>query len=80
VVNEFQSYLFQQERAEVPAFQALTLRRVRDAYPALATVVRRVEASRPDTFLEAFDTLDRALAAAGGPPGGRIFGVRRTAP
>jgi hypothetical protein len=80
VVNEFQSYLFQQERAEVPAFQATTLQRVREAFPALAPAVRRLEAGRPDSFLDAFDALDRALAAAGGPPGGRVLGVRRTIP
>jgi hypothetical protein len=80
VVNEFQSYLFQQERAEVPAFQATTLQRVREAFPALAPAVQRIEAGRPDSFLGAFDALDRALAAAGGPPGGRALGVRRTAP
>jgi hypothetical protein len=80
VVNEFQSYLFQQERAEVPAFQATTLQRVREAYPALGSAVRRIEEGRPDSFLEAFDTLDRALDAAGGPPGGRVLGVRRATP
>ena len=47
VVNEFQSYLFQQERAEVPDFQAITLQRVRDAFPALGPVVQRVEAEYP---------------------------------
>jgi len=80
VVNEFQSYVFQQERAAVPAFQAVTLQRVRDAYPALGPAVRRLQESRPDSFLASFDALDRALAAAGGPPGGRVMGVRRTAP
>ena len=77
VVNEFQSYLFQQERAAVPAFQAVTLQRVREAYPALAPIVQRVGEERPDSFLASFDALDRALAAAGGPPGGRVLGVRR---
>jgi hypothetical protein len=80
VVNEFQSYLFQQERAEVPAFQEITLQRVREAYPALGESVRRLEEGRPDSFLDAFDRLDRALAAAGGPPGGRVLGVRRVFP
>lgn len=80
VVNEFQSYLFQQERAAVADFQAVTLRRVREAFPRLETVVRRVEAEHPESFLASFDTLDRALADAGGPPGGRVLGVRRTAP
>jgi hypothetical protein len=80
VVNEFQSYLFQQERAAVPEFQAVTLRRVREAYPRLEPAVRRVEADRPDSFLASFDALDRALADSGGPPGGRVLGVRRTAP
>ncbi|MCX7029140.1 MAG: hypothetical protein NTU62_03360 [Spirochaetes bacterium] len=80
VVNEFQSYLFQQERGEVSDFQAITLQRVRDAYPGLTDVVRRVEAGHPDSFLDAFDALDQALAAAGGPHGGRVLGVRRTAP
>jgi hypothetical protein len=80
VVNEFQSYLFQQERAEVPTFQAITLQRVRDAFPALGPVVRRIETGHPDSFLSSFDALDKALAEAGGPPGGRVLGVRRTAP
>lgn len=80
VVNEFQSYLFQQERAAVPAFQAVTLRRVRDAYPALAPIVRRVGEEHPDSFLASFDSLERALAAVGGPPGGRVLGVRRATP
>ncbi len=80
VVNEFQSYLFQQERAGVRAFQEVTLRRVREAYPALDPTVRRVQADHPNSFLDAFDALDRALIAAGGPPGGRVLGVRGTAP
>jgi hypothetical protein len=80
MVNEFQSYLLQQERAEVQAFQAVTLRRVRDAYPAFDPAVRRIERDRPSSFLDAFDALDRALAEAGGPPGGRVVGVRRAAP
>jgi hypothetical protein len=80
VVNEFQSYLFQQERAEVSTFQATTLQRVREAFPSLGPAVRRIEEGRPDSFLAAFDALDRALAAAGGPPGGRVLGVRQTAP
>jgi hypothetical protein len=80
VVNEFQSYLFQQERAAVPDFQSITLRRVREAYPRLVPAVLRLEAERPDSFLASFDALDRALAEAGGPPGGRVLGVRRTAP
>ena len=79
VVNEFQSYLFQQERAAVSAFQAVTLQRVHDAYPALAPAVRRFDEEHPDSFLVSFDALDRALAAAGGPPGGRVLGVRRAA-
>jgi hypothetical protein len=80
VVNEFQAYLFQQERAEVPNFQAVTLQRVREAFPALGPAVRRVEEAHPDSFLASFDALDRALAAAGGPRGGRVLGVRRTVP
>jgi hypothetical protein len=80
VVNEFQAYLFQQERVEVPAFQAVTLQRVRAAFPALGPAVRRVGEEHPDSFLASFDALDRALASAGGPPGGRVLGVRRTTP
>jgi hypothetical protein len=80
VVNEFQAYLFQQEREKVPAFQEVTLQRVRDAYPSLGPAVRRIEEGRADSFLDAFNALDRALAAAGGPPGGRVLGVRRAAP
>lgn len=80
VVNEFQSYLFQQERSEVPVLQEITLQRVREAYPELAAAVRRLERAHPDSFLASFDALERALAEAGGPPGGRVLGVRRTAP
>ena len=80
VVNEFQSYLFQQERAAVPEFQAITLNRVREAYPRLAPVVSLIKAERPDSFLASFDALEGALAGAGGPPGGRVLGVRRTGP
>ncbi len=80
VVNEFQSYLFQQERAAVPEFQAITLNRVREAYPRLDPVVRLIKTERPDSFLTSFDALERALAEAGGPPGGRVLGVRRTGP
>ena len=54
--------------------------RVLEAFPSLAPMVRRIEAGRPDSFLGAFDALDRALAEAGGPPGGRVLGVRRAAP
>ena len=81
VVNEFQSYLFQQERAEVPDFQAVTLQRVREAYPRARAggAQGRGESARTRSSTS-FDALDRALAEAGGPPGGRVLGVRRTAP
>jgi hypothetical protein len=78
VVNEFQSYLFQQERREVGAFQQTVLQRVRDTYPALGPTVRRLEAARPDSFLNAFDSLERALTAAGGPRDRAAFPPART--
>jgi hypothetical protein len=70
VVNEFQSYLIQQERKEVPAFQAITLSRMRAGPEPGASLARRLAAEHPESFLRSFDLLDEALRAAGGPPGG----------
>ncbi len=77
MANEFQSYLFQQPRSAVEAFQATTLARIREAYPDEATAVRKLRADRPDSFLASFDELSRALDTAGGPIGGEVVGVRR---
>jgi hypothetical protein len=80
MANEFQSYLFQQPRSAVEAFQAVTLARVREADPGRAAAVRMVRAERPDSFLASFDALSRALAEAGGPVGGEVIGVRHAGP
>jgi hypothetical protein len=77
VVNEFQGYLMQQERSEVPGFQATTLARMRLSSSLGAGLVSRLLAERPDSFLRAFDALDKALRAAGGLPGGLALSVRR---
>jgi hypothetical protein len=77
VVNEFQSYLFQQPRAGVPGFQALTLSRLRARSPGDAALVARLLAEHPDSMLRSFDRLEADLRAAGGPPGGRAIAVRK---
>jgi hypothetical protein len=76
LVNEFQSYLLQQERKNVPGFQTLTLSRMRAASSRNAVVVKRLLATHPDSFLRSFDVLDEALQSAGGPPGGDAAAVR----
>ena len=78
VVNEFQSYLFQQPREGVKAFQALTLGRMRVSSSEGAVLVAQLLAERPDSFIQSFDELDAALRAAGGPPGGRAIAVKRS--
>lgn len=77
VVNEFQSYLLQQERKSVAGFQALTLSRMRAGSSGGAALVTRLLAAHPDSFLNSFDVLDQALQSAGGPPGGDAIAVRR---
>ena len=76
VVNEFQSYLLQQERKNVPGFQSLTLSRMRAASTRDASLVKRFLAAHPDSFIRSFDALDEALQSAGGPPGGDAASVR----
>ena len=76
VVNEFQSYLLQQERTGVWGFQNSTFARMRAGTAREAALARRVTASRPASFLKAFDVLDGALQSAGGPPGGQSLAVR----
>jgi hypothetical protein len=77
VVNEFQSYLMQQERIGVSGFQNVTLARMRAGTAREAGLARRLAAAPPASFLNAFDALDGALQAAGGPPGGQSLAVRR---
>ena len=77
VVNEFQSYLLQQERANVRGFQNLMLQRMRAGTAREAGLARRLAASRPASFLDSFDALDSALQSAGGPPGGQSIAVKR---
>lgn len=77
VVNEFQSYLLQQERKGVAEFQALTLSRMRAGSARGAGLAARLLAAHPDSFLNSFDVLDQALQSAGGPPGGDAITVRR---
>jgi len=77
VVNEFQSYLLQQERKAVAGFQALTLSRMRAGSAPGAGLAARLLAEHPDSFLKSFDVLDQALQSAGGPPGGDAITVRR---
>jgi hypothetical protein len=76
LVNEFQSYLLQQERKNVQGFQTFTLSRLRAASSRDAALVKRLLAASPDSFLRSFDVLDEALQSAGGPPGGDAASVR----
>jgi hypothetical protein len=74
-INEFQAYLFQQERRRVGDFQAVTLGRLRKSHPEAAGLLEAFLREHPDSFLRSFDLLDEALRAAGGPPGGSAIGV-----
>jgi hypothetical protein len=76
VVNEFQSYLLQQRRNAVSGFQDVTLARIHAGSPRGAGLAGRFLAAHPQSFLQAFDALDRALQSAGGPPGGDAISVR----
>jgi hypothetical protein len=77
VVNEFQSYLLQQDRSSIPGFQNLLLERMRSGTTNQSALARRLAAAHPASFLDAFDKLDTALKAAGGPPGGQSIAVRK---
>jgi hypothetical protein len=77
VVNEFQSYLLQQERTAVSGFQNATFARMRAGNAGEAGLARRLAAARPRSFLDSFDALDGALQSAGGPPGGHSAAVRK---
>jgi hypothetical protein len=76
VVNEFQSYLMQQERIGIWGFQDRTLAGMREAGGKSAHLARQLASSRPMSFLKSFDALDEALQSAGGPPGGHAISVR----
>jgi hypothetical protein len=76
VVNEFQSYLLQQERIGIWGFQDRTLAGMRAAGGRSAQLARQLSASRPMSFLKSFDALDEALQSAGGSPGGHAISVR----
>ena len=75
VINEFQAYLFQQDRASVEGFQALTLARMRARGGPAAALAARLLSGHPHAFLDAFDALDARVRAAGGPPGSRVLAV-----
>jgi hypothetical protein len=77
VVNEFQSYLLQQERKAVAGFQAVTLSRMRAGSSRGAALAARLLAEHPDSFLRSFDVLDQALQSEGGPPGGDAITIRK---
>ncbi len=76
MTNEFQAYLFQQERQSVAEFQAITVARLRKRHPEAAGLLDAFLRDHPDSFLRSFDELDAALQAAGGPPGGLAIGVQ----
>ncbi len=77
VVNEFQSYLMQQDRIGIWGFQNATLAKMRAASAREAGLARQLAVGHPTSFLKAFDALDEALQAAGGPAGGHALAVRR---
>jgi hypothetical protein len=76
MVNEFQSYLFQQPRGRVPGFQAATLAKLRSKFPRNSSLYKEFQKEYPESFLRSFDLLDRALREAGGPPGGEPFSTQ----
>jgi hypothetical protein len=76
VVNEFQAYLLQQERLQVPSFQSVTLSRMREASAHGASLVRSLLATHRSSFTDAFEALDAALQSEGGPAGGDSVAVR----
>ena len=69
VVNEFQAYLFQQDRESVEGFQALTISRMKARGGAAASLAERLLSAHPRSFLDAFDALDGKLRAARRPAG-----------
>ena len=75
MINEFQSYLFQQPRDKVEEFQAVVLSRLNAKFPGKSAMLGRFINEHPDSFLRSFDYLDNALRAAGGPPGGEAISV-----
>ena len=77
VVNEFQSYLMQQNRSGIWGFQNTTFDRMKAANAGQGSLARRIASAHATTFLKAFDALDAALQSAGGPPGGEAIAVRR---
>ena len=76
VVNEFQSYLMQQERIGIWGFQDRTLAGMKAAGGRSASLARQLAATHPTSFLKSFDALDEALQSAGGPPGGHAISIR----
>ncbi len=77
VTNEFQAYLFQQDRAAVTGFQSLTLSRLKATSPRDASLVQELLSQHPDSFLRSFDALDAALTSLGGPSGGKSLEILR---
>jgi hypothetical protein len=77
VVNEFQSYLLQQNRSGIWGFQNSTMDRLKAAGGRDAGLARRVTTAHSASFLKSFDALDGALQSAGGPPGGEAISIRR---
>jgi hypothetical protein len=77
VVNEFQSYLFQQDRTGIWGFQNATLERMRAGSAQQGSLARRLAATHAASFLNAFDAIDAALQSAGGPPGGQSIAVQK---
>jgi len=78
VVNEFQSYLFQQDRAKVKAFQDLQIGRLRALFPSRQALIQRFLRDHPDSFARSYDSLERILTGMGGPSGGKVALVRRS--
>ncbi|HEY9593867.1 MAG TPA: hypothetical protein VHE79_05280, partial [Spirochaetia bacterium] len=76
VVNEFQSYLMQQERNGVWGFTSKTLEGMKAEGGRAASLARQLAATHATSFLRSFDALDEALQSAGGPPGGQAISVK----
>jgi hypothetical protein len=73
-VNEYQAYLFQQPRSDVPYyFAVLTPSRLISSYPGQASWVQELIRSDSERFTRAFDHLETALVRIAGVEGGRVI-------
>ena len=74
VVNEFQAYLFQQEREGLDYyFKELTCSRLVNSYPERKEEIEAFIKEFPDSFADAFDRLEQHLRETSGMEGGKVI-------